>query len=42
MGRFASIAFTPAVKAMQEQMGSRKAYARVDPPQDAPDALCPE
>ncbi len=42
MGRFASIAFTPAVKAMQEQMGSRKAYARVDPPQDAPDALGPE
>jgi predicted pyridoxine 5'-phosphate oxidase superfamily flavin-nucleotide-binding protein len=29
MGRFAAIAFTPAVKAMQARMGSRAAYARM-------------
>jgi uncharacterized protein len=39
MGRFATIAFTPAVKAVQEKMGSRKAYARVDPPRQEVDAL---
>jgi hypothetical protein len=42
MGRFASIAFTPAVKAVQERMGSRKAYARVEPPRDEPDVLGPD
>jgi uncharacterized protein len=31
MSRFADIAFTPSVKALQEQMGSRKAYARIAP-----------
>ena len=31
--RFADIAFTPAVRAMQDAMGSRKAYARLDGPQ---------
>ena len=30
MGRFACIAFTPRVKAEQERMGSRRAYARTD------------
>ena len=38
MGRFASIAFTPRVKAEQERMGSRRAYARADGV-EAPDAL---
>lgn len=38
MGRFASIAFTPRVKAEQERMGSRRAYARSDGV-GAPDAL---
>lgn len=39
MGRFGDIVFTPAVKAIQEQMGSRKAYARIAPSGDLPDAL---
>ena len=30
MGRFGKIAFTPSVKAEQERMGSRKAYARLE------------
>ena len=30
MGKFGNIAFTPAVKALQAQMGSRSAYARTD------------
>ena len=38
MGRFASIAFTPRVKAEQDRMGSRSTYARVDRA-EAPDAL---
>jgi uncharacterized protein len=38
MSRFATIAFTPRVKAEQERMGSRRAYARVDGAQ-APDGL---
>ena len=38
MGRFASIAFTQRVKAEQERMGSRRAYARADGV-EAPDAL---
>jgi predicted pyridoxine 5'-phosphate oxidase superfamily flavin-nucleotide-binding protein len=42
MSRFSSIAFTPAVKAVQERMGSRKAYARVASPGDTPDALGPD
>ncbi|GMT99491.1 pyridoxamine 5'-phosphate oxidase family protein [Corallococcus caeni] len=39
MGRFAKLAFTPAVKALQEQFGSRAAYARVERTGDAPDVL---
>ncbi|MFP2898372.1 pyridoxamine 5'-phosphate oxidase family protein [Corallococcus sp. 4LFB] len=39
MGRFARLAFTPAVKALQEQFGSRAAYARVERTGDAPDVL---
>ncbi len=38
MSRFASIAFTPRVRAEQERMGSRRAYARADGTL-APDAL---
>jgi predicted pyridoxine 5'-phosphate oxidase superfamily flavin-nucleotide-binding protein len=38
MSRFASIAFTPRVKAEQERMGSRRAYARTDQV-EAPDVL---
>ncbi|MGA7119855.1 MAG: pyridoxamine 5'-phosphate oxidase family protein [Polyangiaceae bacterium] len=38
MSRFATIAFTPRVKAEQERMGSRRAYARADGAQ-APDGL---
>jgi predicted pyridoxine 5'-phosphate oxidase superfamily flavin-nucleotide-binding protein len=38
MGRFASIAFTPRVKAEQERMGSRRGYSRSDGV-EAPDAL---
>jgi predicted pyridoxine 5'-phosphate oxidase superfamily flavin-nucleotide-binding protein len=30
MGRFANLAFTPAVKAVQARLGSRRAYARLD------------
>ena len=30
MSRYSTIAFTPAVKALQERFGSRKAYARYD------------
>jgi predicted pyridoxine 5'-phosphate oxidase superfamily flavin-nucleotide-binding protein len=39
MGRFASIAFTPRVKAEQERRGSRRAYARADNDDNAHDAL---
>ena len=39
MGRFGKVAFTPSVKAMQERMGSRKAYRRFDSAGDEPDAL---
>jgi predicted pyridoxine 5'-phosphate oxidase superfamily flavin-nucleotide-binding protein len=39
MRRFAQIAFTPAVKAAQERMGSRGAYARLERDEDARDAL---
>lgn len=38
MGRFANLAFTPTVKALQERLGSRRAYARVDG-ETTPDAL---
>lgn len=30
MGRFANLAFTPTVKAVQARLGSRRAYARLD------------
>ncbi|RKG71595.1 pyridoxamine 5-phosphate oxidase [Corallococcus sp. CA054B] len=42
MGRFARLAFTPAVKALQEQHGSRGAYARMERAGDAPDVLTPD
>jgi predicted pyridoxine 5'-phosphate oxidase superfamily flavin-nucleotide-binding protein len=42
MGRFTSIAFTPAVKAVQEQMSSRKGYSRFDSTGEQPDALGPD
>lgn len=41
MSRFHTITFTPEVRAIQEQMGSRRSYARM-PPQDAPDVLGPD
>jgi hypothetical protein len=37
MGRFGQIAFTPAVKALQERMGSRSIYARGEGASDAAD-----
>ena len=38
--RYTQIAFTPAVKAIQEQQGSRKSYARLEQDEPrAPDAL---
>ena len=42
MGRFAKLAFTPAVKALQEQFGSRAAYARMERAGDATDVLTPD
>jgi predicted pyridoxine 5'-phosphate oxidase superfamily flavin-nucleotide-binding protein len=39
MGRFAEIAFTPSVKAAQEQKGSRRLYARLESPGNERDAL---
>lgn len=39
MRGFSKIAFTAAVKAAQERMGSRKAYARLEQGEDAPDTL---
>src|SRR5262245_15454973 len=40
MHHFSKIAFTPAVKAAQELMGSRKAYARLEhSDNDSPDEL---
>ena len=39
MGRFGELAFTPGVKALQTEMGSRRAYARVEGPGQMPDAL---
>lgn len=39
MRRFLQIAFTPAVKAVQERMGSRRAYARAEAGEPQPDAL---
>ncbi|MHA7631526.1 pyridoxamine 5'-phosphate oxidase family protein [Corallococcus sp. M7] len=42
MGRFASLAFTPAVKALQERNGSRAAYARMERKGDTPDTLTPD
>ncbi|RYZ32257.1 MAG: pyridoxamine 5-phosphate oxidase, partial [Myxococcaceae bacterium] len=42
MGRFARLAFTPAVKALQQQFGSRAAYARMERTGDARDTLTPD
>ena len=39
MRGFSRIAFTPAVKAMQERMGNRPAYARLERGADGPDTL---
>jgi uncharacterized protein len=39
MRQFSRIAFTPAVKAAQERMGSRRAYARVEQGAGGPDVL---
>jgi predicted pyridoxine 5'-phosphate oxidase superfamily flavin-nucleotide-binding protein len=39
VGRFAKIAFTPAVKDAQERMGTRRAYSRIEAAGDAPDVL---
>jgi predicted pyridoxine 5'-phosphate oxidase superfamily flavin-nucleotide-binding protein len=39
MGRFSELAFTPAVKAVQTAMGSRRAYARLEGSGQTPDAL---
>jgi predicted pyridoxine 5'-phosphate oxidase superfamily flavin-nucleotide-binding protein len=39
MRGFSKIAFTPAVKAVQEQMGSRTAYARLERGPAGPDVL---
>ncbi|MBN9684833.1 MULTISPECIES: pyridoxamine 5'-phosphate oxidase family protein [unclassified Corallococcus] len=39
MGRFARLAFTPAVQALQEKFGSRAAYARVERTGDTLDVL---
>jgi predicted pyridoxine 5'-phosphate oxidase superfamily flavin-nucleotide-binding protein len=36
MGRFAAIAFTPSVKAIQSEMGSRAAYARMEASAESP------
>ena len=41
MSRFYAITFTPEVRAIQEQMGSRRVYARMPAP-DAPDVLGPD
>jgi predicted pyridoxine 5'-phosphate oxidase superfamily flavin-nucleotide-binding protein len=40
--RFAEIAFTPKVKAAQEQYGSRRAYSRIETGEDHHDALGPD
>jgi hypothetical protein len=39
MGNFSKLAFTPSVNAVQERMGSRRAYARFEPGPLAPDSL---
>jgi predicted pyridoxine 5'-phosphate oxidase superfamily flavin-nucleotide-binding protein len=39
MGRFADLAFTPGVKAVQTAMGSRGAYARLEGGDPGPDVL---
>ena len=39
MGRFGAIAFTPSVKAMQAQMGSRAAYARMEASAESRDPI---
>src|SRR5580700_8746836 len=40
-GRFAEIAFTPLVKAQQEQHGSRRQYARMEAAAESGDRLGP-
>ncbi|ACL63934.1 pyridoxamine 5'-phosphate oxidase-related FMN-binding [Anaeromyxobacter dehalogenans 2CP-1] len=40
--RFAELAFTPSVRAVQEAMGSRAAYARMEAGPDHHDALGPD
>lgn len=42
MGSFAKIAFTPKVKAMQDKMGSRGAYARLERGNAEADELGPD
>lgn len=37
--KFADIAFTPTVRAVQEQLGSRRSYARLDGPEATNDRL---
>jgi uncharacterized protein len=39
MGRFAKLAFTKAVKDVQESLGSRKAYARIEADGETPDVI---
>jgi len=39
MRGFSKLAFTPAVKAVQERMGSRRIYARLEQTDHTPDAL---
>src|SRR6266567_6898298 len=39
---FASLVFTPAVKALQERYGSRRQYARMEQSGATPDRLGPE
>jgi predicted pyridoxine 5'-phosphate oxidase superfamily flavin-nucleotide-binding protein len=39
MGRFGELAFTPGVKALQTEMGSRRAYARLEGQGHTPDAF---
>lgn len=40
-GHFAKIAFTPQIKALQEEDGSRASYARIESVPDAPVAMGP-
>ncbi len=42
MGRFANLAFTPSVAAVQERLGSRKAYARIAAAGETRDVIGPD